>query len=136
MLAGQKCARYSAPTLFSTGEQHNYAVTDRVPQLLLCGKAGTFFGTFVTLPALKYSRISADKHYMAHTFAPRCQTAPKQKLDSAETKAGHAEAEIHKAGSVEREAVAERLANTFEEAIAAVENGQQLLWLLRSTGKD
>jgi hypothetical protein len=73
---------------------------------------------------------------MADTFAPRCRPAPKEKPEPAETKADHPEAAIDKTGSIEREAVAERLANTFQEAIAAVENGQQLLWLLRSTGKD
>jgi hypothetical protein len=66
---------------------------------------------------------------------PRCQAVPKQKLESPQSNADCLKEEIYKSDSVEQDALAERLANTFEEAIAAVGNGEYLLWLLRSAGK-
>ena len=69
------------------------------------------------------------------SYTPRFQAVPKQKPSSTEANAGLPEEEVHKADGVESDALMERLANTFEEAIASVGNGEHLLWLLRSAGK-
>jgi hypothetical protein len=66
---------------------------------------------------------------------PRSQAGPKQKFGPAPANPKHLNEGVSKTGSAEQDARVERLANAFEEAIAAVGNGEHLLWLLRTSTK-